>query len=700
MKHWRWIGLSVAIGLVACSSPAPTGKEISGSVSLGTRGQAAFAAVAGPPSLGAGKREAVPGEIIVRFRNSVRTQALTTLSVGGANLQTVRPLALEGTRLYRTAATADTETLSTQLSARSDVLWAQPNYIDRALAVPNDTNYEFQWHLPAINLPAAWDVESGSSHPVTVAVIDTGLLTQHPDIQGKFVAGYDFITNPQNASDGDGRDANADDPGDDPKGQSSYHGSHVAGTIAALTNNGAGVAGVSWGAKILPIRVLGLQGGSQADIADAMVWAAGISVPGVPANPTPAQVINMSLGGQRPCSDTPVYQEAIDAVNAKGTIIVVAAGNSNIDATGFTPASCSGVVTVGATEFQGSRARYSNFGPRVDVMAPGGDTQVDLNGDGFSDGVLSLSKDDGSKEFNYIFENGTSMAAPHVAGVLALMKSRDPSITFSKALDVLKRSAKPLTATACTGPGPAQMPQDCGAGLVDAAAALKALSGAGNPAPAPDFTVALNPSSIQLKPGSSQTITVTLTRSGGFADAVNLTLVGASAGITGSFTAQGGNASQLSLNVASGVAKGSYALTVRGAGGALTRTANLSLRVETTVSPAPSVQGTAVLACYYLGNDCDAVRSQATQVGSGTTLASYSFKGLEEGPYLMIAWKDLNGDREINNGDYIGVYTQNANLALVRPPASNINLPLSTLEGLERVTLTPQRLTQLMKSVR
>jgi serine protease len=699
MKRWGWIGLVLAAGLVACPAPTTTGKDISGAVSLPARGQSVFA-VGGSPSFGAGEREAVPGEVIVRFRNAVRTQSLTTLSVGGVNLQTVRSLALEGTRLYRASTGADVESLATQLRSRSDVLWAQPNYIDRAFATPNDTNYSFQWHYPAINLPQAWDSEKGLTNAVTVAVIDTGVLKAHPEFQGKLVGGYDFITSPQNSGDGDGRDNNADDPGDNPTGQSSYHGSHVAGTVAALTDNNDGVAGVSWGAKILPVRVLGLQGGSQADIADAMVWSAGVNVTGVPANPNPAQVINMSLGGQRPCSDTPIYQEAIDAVNAKGAIIVVAAGNSNIDATGFAPASCSGVITVGATEFQNHRARYSNFGPRVDVMAPGGDVEADLNEDNFVDGVLSLGKNDQTGEFNFIFENGTSMASPHVAGVVALMKSRDPSLTLARALDVLKRTSKPLTATACTGPGPAQLPQDCGAGLVDAAAAIAALNGGGGPAPTPDFTLSLNPSSVQLKPGSSQNITVNIARSAGFADPLSFTLVGASAGITGTFSAQGNNAAQLSLNVASSVAKGSYALTVRGVGGALTRNANLSLRVETTVSTAPSVQGTVVLACYYLGNDCDTVRSRIAQVGTGTTQAAYSLKGLDDGEYLMIAWKDLNGDTEVNNGDYIGVYTQNANLALVRPPASNVNMPLETIDGLERLSLTPRRVTQLMRSVR
>lgn len=417
----------------------------------------------------------VPGELIVRFRPGAKLRQGAVLMANGVRLGLVRDLALENTQLVRAVVRDKQATLELlkSLKGRSDVLYAQLNYIRRAFKTPNDALYPYQWHYPAMNLPQAWDLETGNSNPVTVAVIDTGILSGHPDFTGKLLPGYDFISDPDIANDGDGRDNDPEDPGDEPGGQGSYHGSHVAGTVAATTNEGEGVAGVSWGAKILPVRVLGVGGGTDADILDAILWSAGLSVSGVPANPNPAQVINMSLGGTAKCSDFPLWQDAISKASAKGSIIVVAAGNENMDASNFIPASCTGVITVGATETRGYRAPYSNYGSRIDVMAPGGDTSVDRNGDGYADGVLSPIRKDSDGSYIWAFYQGTSMASPHVAGLVALMKSKKPSLTFSEALSVLKQTARPLSATACQR----SSASDCGAGLVDAAAALQALSG-------------------------------------------------------------------------------------------------------------------------------------------------------------------------------------------------------------------------------
>ncbi len=422
----------------------------------------------------------VPGEVIVKLKPGFGAQ-FRTQSVG---LERLRALPLENVSLYRvtpslraqSVSRTDTLALVARLSARDDVLYAHPNYVLntytlknsalknyalKAAAVPDDPLYGLQWHYRAINLPAAWDQTTGSAE-VAVAVIDSGVVVTHPDLASKLSPGYDFVSSAANSGDGDGRD---NDP-TDPVGNS--HGSHVAGIVAASSNNGVGVAGVSWDSRILPVRVLGTDGGTLADIIDGILWSAGQSVPGIEANSNPAQVLNLSLGGSFRCSDVPALQSAFDRVNAAGAVVVVAAGNDNTAAASYSPASCNGVITVGAATLTTSRAYYSNYGSRVDVTAPGGDMRRDIDSDGNLDGVLS------TVQGGYAYFQGTSMAAPQVAGVVALMKSVQPSLTYSRALDILKRTAQPIVDSSCS--------VGCGAGLIDAAAALQ-LAGA-TPVPA------------------------------------------------------------------------------------------------------------------------------------------------------------------------------------------------------------------------
>jgi serine protease len=474
----RWITALSLLGLLTACTPPPAGSEISGTVSISGRFQALGSAgsdigAALSPTPTAGAEDFVPGELIVRFRPGALLRQGATLQVDNVQLGLARNLALADTQLLRAPGLdkAATLRLLQSIQGQSGVLYAQLNYIRRAFKTPNDPLFPQQWHFPAIHLPQAWEIETGASNPVTVAVIDTGILRGHPDFQGKLWPGYDFISHSDSAGDGDGRDSNPEDP---PGGRGGYHGSHVAGIAAAATNQRVGVAGVSWGARLLPVRVLGVQGGgTDADIFDGILWATGLSVSGVPNNPNPAQVINMSLGGSDNCALLPAWQQAIDRASARGSIIVAAAGNSNTDASQYTPASCNGVITVGATDARGHRATYSNHGPRIDVMAPGGDISADANNDTRPDGVLSAIRDDATQTYAWSFKQGTSMAAPHVAGLVALMKSRKPHLTSSEALAILKQTARPLTAEQC------QRPQgsDCGAGLVDAGAALRAIPG-------------------------------------------------------------------------------------------------------------------------------------------------------------------------------------------------------------------------------
>lgn len=351
--------------------------------------------------------------------------------------------------------------------SRSPLLaYAEKNLILQMAAQPNDEFFTMQWHYAAMDLPAAWDVTTGADD-VTAVVIDTGILVAHPDLESRVATlGADLIDDPDTALDGDGRDDDGDDVGDQACGSSchSHHGSHVAGTMGAATDNGSMVAGVSWAGRIIPARALGAGGGSLADIADAIEWAVGNDVDGVSANPYPADVINMSLGGY---GESQAMNDAVtDAVNA-GALVIVAAGNDNTDASEFTPANAPDAITVAAHGNTGPgretprKASYSNYGDKVDVAAPGGEQGEDIDGDGQGDGVLSTVE-----EF-VTFYQGTSMAAPHVAGIAMLLKSLDPDMTQEEARALLTSTANPdLDCDA-----------GCGAGRVSAARAVHAVGG-------------------------------------------------------------------------------------------------------------------------------------------------------------------------------------------------------------------------------
>ncbi|WP_371544787.1 S8 family serine peptidase [Streptomyces sp. NBC_00554] len=382
---------------------------------------------------------------------------------------------------------ADVADVIAQYQADPQVAYVVPDRINKPLADPNDTEYSKQWDLfeatAGMNVPGAWATSTGSG--VTVAVIDTGYVT-HSDVAGNIVAGYDFISDTAVSVDGDGRDSNPADPGDwyatDECGtgtgssNSSWHGTHVAGTIAAVTNNSKGVAGIAYNAKVSPLRVLGKCGGYDSDIIDAITWASGGTVSGVPANTNVAKVINMSLGGSGAC--TSATQTAITAAVNRGTTVVVAAGNENSNTSGFSPSSCSNVINVAATSRTGARASYSNYGTLVDIAAPGGQTST-----GTANGILS-TLNSGTKTAStesYAYYQGTSMATPHIAGLVALMKSANSSLTPAQIESAIKTNARALPG-ACTG--------GCGAGLADATKTVQAVSGSGGSTGGTTFTSA------------------------------------------------------------------------------------------------------------------------------------------------------------------------------------------------------------------
>ena len=470
----------------------------------------------------------VPGEVVVKMKPTAALRVMPSTELKRLNLEVKREQTSGSEIVYRlppamlntlTKKDAGDRTLAAvkSLRARPDVEYAQPNYIFQITATPNDSGYPKQWHYfdngsgagrapGGINLPTAWETNKGSAS-VVVAVIDTGILPNHEDISGSpnLVNGYDLISDPGIGNDGDGRDADATDPGDaiaenecypgSPAQPSSWHGTHVSGTIGVgKTNNTLGIAGINWNVKVQPVRVLGKCGGTMVDINDAIRWAAGLPVPGVPNNPTPARVINMSLGGASPCSASPATQAAINDAVAKGVTVVVAAGNESSDAAGFIPASCNGVITVAASDRRGYLAtRYSNFGARVDIMAPGGDVRQDSDNDGNPDGVLSMVNG------GYAYYNGTSMAAPHTAGVAALLLSEDSTRTPDQVRSLLKARAMTRTAVQC--------PKPCGAGLLNAVATQPV-------PPVPGVAVTLSPSTLSVEAGKSAEVGATVLRNG------------------------------------------------------------------------------------------------------------------------------------------------------------------------------------------
>ena len=374
-------------------------------------------------------------------------EKLRRLAVGAEAIRTDRKL--DG---------VEAESLMRQIGADSNVEYVAVDKLNKALLTPNDSNfgqqYGFGTGAGGTRATEAWDVATGAG--VVVAVLDTG-ITSHSDLSGNVIGGYDFIADTAVAADGDGRDADASDPGDAYGGYpSSWHGTHVAGTVAAVTNNGQGVAGMAFDARVVPVRVLGKGGGYDSDIADAIVWAAGGSVSGAPANANPAEVINLSLGGSGPCSSA--TQSAIDSAVGNGATVVIAAGNSNADVSGFSPGNCANIVSVASTTSTGARSSFSNYGSLIDLAAPGSDILSTLN-----------SGSDGPGAETYASYSGTSMAAPHIAGVVALMQSAASSpLSPAEVESTLKATARAFPSTPS---------QPIGSGIVDARAAVDAAGG-------------------------------------------------------------------------------------------------------------------------------------------------------------------------------------------------------------------------------
>ena len=361
-----------------------------------------------------------------------------------------------------------------------------------------DPMKDLQWYLDGdygINASKAWKISKGSPS-VVVAVLDTG-ITEHPDLAANIVTGYDFISDPANARDGNGRDANPADPGDyiSSGAPSSWHGTHVSGIIAAESND-IGITGIAPNVKISPVRVLGIRGGSESDIAAGINWAIGVKLSGIPANPNPAKVVNLSIGSSSfsTCYSNSPTQLAIDESKKRNVTLVTAAGNDDQLATNSYPGNCYGNITIGATGITGDRSYYSNYSGYsrlqdiyigVDISAPGGDDLVGYNE--IASGLIWSTLNDGKTTVGratYGGEQGTSMASPIAAGVVALMYSVRPTITYNQVWQILSSTARPFNPDSdCEYQMVETMLNDgsiittgqCGIGIIDANAALLAV---------------------------------------------------------------------------------------------------------------------------------------------------------------------------------------------------------------------------------
>jgi serine protease len=590
-----FVGLVVLVAvLTACLDPrVPPG--ITGTV---------YAPIQFAAAPGYERVDLEPFQALVRFKSAdgARAQSLgNVLEPITENTVLLRmPQSVGG----RAQSLADQKTQTLQwvsaLRARSDVVFAEPNSRLQLQTVPepNDSSYASQWNLRQLKLPAAWNgfaSEKDVGAGVTVAVLDSGILwdrydpaKRHADFNcevapgvSKIAPGYDFAashpdpTDPKKSLQGD------DNPYDDklePSGAavSGYHGSHVAGTVGACSNNALGVAGVAWQSRILPVRVFDGDSGTIADVAKGILWAVGAPIPASPGvstppiNPNPAQVLNLSLGA--PQAPSPTLQDAVNEANARGAVVVVAAGNDGDDASLETPANLQGVIVVGALGPEKERASYSNYGASVSVVAPGGDI---ARAGKVADGILSTmgcgptATDLGDfytpvggqplpcaagSQSGYGTLNGTSMSTPHVAGVVALMMSRqaallnpvsvsDKANNWTRVLSYLRDASSLNGVTGCE--------RGCGAGLVDAAAAVTiavslppvgpvlirnaplgginlgtsqtvatfALKNIGDAAVSVNLSVAgpnltVSPAGASLAPNATQTFTLTLNRTG------------------------------------------------------------------------------------------------------------------------------------------------------------------------------------------
>lgn len=651
------------------SSSAPAGASLSGQVQIPgapTTTTVAFLSwwerffggvvFAEKPTTPVMAADFVPGELIVRFQDG------TTPEDGVAGLERKFPddglthagfVYPGGPLLLRTNAYANpaftreeakrrTRELAEQVGKEPTIKYAEINYIGHFKAEPNDPAYVDGnlWGLRMVGSPAAWDITTGVSS-IVVAVIDSGVHSDHPDLRGNVLSdGFNFQSNNTNTT---------DDPAEN-------HGTHVAGTIAAVTNNATGVAGVAWQVKLLPIRV---GGGDQTilttQVINAMRYAARLSNS---SNRLPAQaarVLNMSLGFNVNCPQA--VQETVTEVRNTGAILVAAAGNEFQEGNPTSwPANCTGVIGVGAVNSQGSKAGYSNEHPYVFIAAPGGSLDNGFRREGVLSTLMNQTSGPGAPRGLYKFQDGTSMATPHVAGVVALMLSAKSSLKPNDIENILKETAIRLPL------GTAQRNNQFGWGLINAAAAV---------ARAADRTLGAVP--IPLQPVVSLQVDRAVSTGQAAATFVNggsgtVTLSSVSvqgswltASLVGNQTQCGGIPQTCAVSIAvnaTGLPDGVYEGLVRVSsnGGVIPILVNLR------VGEAQQNLGPITIRATKLGSGGALIQAAGEETFTTTTTAAqdyrFTFSSLPPGSYVVQAGIDLDGDGIFGDapGEAVGTY--------------------------------------------
>lgn len=565
-----------------------------------------------------------------------------------------------------------TTCLANCLAADPAVRYAEPNQYYQAFNEPNDTYYNLQWHYQLIQLPAAWDLTTGSPD-VIVSVIDTGSAPA-TDLVPRTIPGFDMISDPSISGDGNGYDTDSLDVGDaqSPFQNSSFHGAHVAGTIGAATNDGFGVAGVTWSGGIMHVRALGVGGGSTFDIANAIRYSAGLPNSSGALPLQAADIINMSLGGP---GVSQTMQDACTAARNAGSLLIAAAGNENSGGN-FSPAVLDGVISVGAVDARSVKAPYSNFHPTLDIAAPGGDVTADRTGDGYPDGVLSNRPRDTVSPTNYdVFEfyQGTSMAAPHVAGVAALCLAVNPSLTVPELESILTS-----TATDLGSPGRDDI---YGHGLVNAFAAVQAASGPPVAGP-PELSL----TDTDLLFSSTDCFNVSVANVG--SDTLSITdLVPTTDGGGAWLSAQAlaiatplaSDTSSIEVCVdASGLATGTYtgSVLVSSNGGDAAIGVTLVVGGKSQADP---------LDVFVLAVDVETLETKAQDVVTVPAAFAYELDFLDPGLYLVVAGTDADDDGFIcDEGEPLcGIFptVEDPSLIEVTDGGTVIDVDFPVLEG-------------------